>query len=107
MTKAGADLLVPHVGLTTGGTIGASAAMTLEEAAARVMAMAEVARRVRKDILVMCHGGPFDEPENVAKALAIMPGIVGFYGATSAERLPTERAIKAQVEAFKAIKLAR
>jgi predicted TIM-barrel enzyme len=107
MTEAGADLLVPHVGLTTAGTIGAKAALTLDQAIDKVMGMAEVAWKIRKDLLVICHGGPFDEPENVGKALIKMPGIVGFYGASSAERLPTERAIAAQTEAFKALKLAK
>ena len=105
MTEAGADLLVAHMGLTTAGTIGATVAMTVEDAAKRVMEMAEAAWTVRKDTLVMCHGGPFDEPSNVGKALGMMPGIAGFYGASSTERLPTERAIKAQVEEFKALKL--
>lgn len=107
MTKAGADLLVPHVGLTTAGTIGARAALTLDQAINKVMEMAEVAWEIRKDLLVICHGGPFDEPENVGKALVKMPGIVGFYGASSAERLPTERAIKGQIEAFKSLKLTK
>ncbi len=106
MTEAGADLLVPHMGLTTAGTIGAKAALTLDQAIDKVMEMAEVAWKIRRDLLVICHGGPFDEPENVGKALLKMPGIVGFYGASSAERLPTERAITAQTEAFKALKLA-
>jgi predicted TIM-barrel enzyme len=105
MVKAGADLIVAHVGLTTGGTIGATAAMTLEEAADTTMRIAEAARAIRKDILVICHGGPFDEPENVEKAMKLMPGINGFYGATSMERLPIERAIKEQVAKFKGMKL--
>jgi predicted TIM-barrel enzyme len=105
MAKAGADLLVAHVGLTTAGSIGAAVAMTLEEAAAKVMEIAEAGRQVRKDIMVICHGGPFDEPENVAAGLAQMPGIVGFFGASSIERLPTERAITGQVEAFKKLRL--
>ncbi len=106
MAEAGADRLVGHVGLPTSGSIGAALAMTLDEAIARVMEIAEAGHRVRKDLLVICHGGPFDEPENVGKALAKMPGIVGFFGASSIERLPTERAITGQVEAFKALKLA-
>ena len=106
MTKAGADLLVPHVGLTTAGTIGASAALTLDDAINKVMSMADAAWKINPQLMVICHGGPFDEPENVGKALEKMPGIVGFYGASSAERLPTERAIKAQVESFKSLKLA-
>jgi predicted TIM-barrel enzyme len=105
MAKAGADLLVPHVGLTTAGSIGAAAAYTLDEAIERVMTLAEAGWKVDKDLMVICHGGPFDEPENVGTALAKMPGIVGFYGASSAERLPTERGIKDQVHAFKSLKL--
>lgn len=103
MVAAGADLLVCHVGLTTAGSIGAAVAMTLDEAISSVMMMAETIWSLRADALVICHGGPFDEPENVAIALKQMPKIAGFYGASSAERLPTERAIRAQVEAFKAI----
>ncbi len=106
MTEAGADLLVPHMGLTTAGSIGASVSLSLEEAAERVMEMAEAAWGIRKDLLVICHGGPFDEPENVGKALKMMPGIAGFYGASSTERLPTERAIRAQLESFKSLTLA-
>jgi predicted TIM-barrel enzyme len=106
MTEAGADLLVPHVGLTTAGTIGATAALTLDEAVNKVMSMADAAWKINSDLMVICHGGPFDEPQNVGRALEKMPGIVGFYGASSAERLPTERAIKGQVEAFKSLKLA-
>ncbi len=106
MAKAGADQLVAHVGLTTAGSIGAAVALTLDEAVARVMEIAEAGRSVRKDILVIAHGGPFDEPDNVGKALARMPGVHGFFGASSIERLPTERAIRGQVEAFKALKVA-
>jgi predicted TIM-barrel enzyme len=105
MTNAGADLLVCHLGLTTAGTIGAGVAPSLDEAIQRVMEMADAIWTIRKDALVICHGGPFDEPENVGKALKQMPGIAGFYGASSAERLPIERAITAQVAAFKALKL--
>mgnify|MGYP005838008227 CR=1 FL=1 len=103
MVRAGADLIVCHVGLTTAGSIGAGTAYTLDEACDRVMAMAEAVWSLKADALVICHGGPFDEPENVALALARLPGIAGFYGASSAERLPTERAIKAQVAAFKGL----
>ena len=106
MAEAGADLLVAHVGLTTAGTIGAAVALTLDEAIDAVMEIAEAGKSVNPDILVICHGGPFDEPEKVGKALAMMPGIAGFFGASSIERLPTERAITAQVEAFKQMKLA-
>jgi predicted TIM-barrel enzyme len=106
MAQAGADQLVAHMGLTTAGSIGAAVALTLDEAVARAMTIAEAGRSVRKDILVIAHGGPFDEPENVGKALAKMPGVHGFFGASSIERLPTERAIRGQVEAFKALKVA-
>lgn len=107
MTKAGADLIVGHVGLTTGGTIGAAAAMTMDQAIDMTMRIAEAARKIRKDVLVICHGGPFDQPENVAEAMARMPGINGFYGASSMERLPVERAIKEQVMKFKQMKVGR
>ena len=100
MVRAGADLIVAHVGLTTGGTIGAAAAMTLDEAIDVTNRIAAASREVRSDVLVICHGGPFDEPENVASALQRMPGVNGFYGATSMERLPVERAITAQVRQF-------
>ena len=106
MARAGADQLVAHVGLTTAGTIGAGVALTLDQAIDKVMAVAEAGRSVRKDILVICHGGPFDEPENVGSALARMPGVQGFFGASSIERLPTERAIRGQVQEFKQLKLA-
>jgi predicted TIM-barrel enzyme len=100
MAEAGADMIVAHVGLTTGGTIGAAVAMTMEEAMETTIRIAEAARKVRQDILVICHGGPFDDPENVEKALERMPGVNGFYGATSMERLPVERAITEQVRKF-------
>ncbi|MDK3160723.1 phosphoenolpyruvate hydrolase family protein [Kamptonema cortianum] len=106
MVQAGADLIVCHVGLTTAGSIGASVAMTLDEAVEKTMVMAEAVWKLRKDALVICHGGPFDEPENVKKALKQMPGIAGFYGASSVERLPTERAIRSQVTAFKQMAIA-
>ena len=105
MAKAGADQLVAHVGLTTAGSIGAGVALSLDQAIERVMGIAEAGRSVRKDLLVICHGGPFDEPENVGQALARMPGIAGFFGASSIERLPTERAIRGQVQEFKHLRL--
>lgn len=106
MARAGADQLVAHVGLTTAGSIGAGVALNLDDAIERVLKIAEAGRKVRDDLIVICHGGPFDEPENVATALARMPGINGFFGASSIERLPTERAITAQVRAFKDCSLA-
>jgi predicted TIM-barrel enzyme len=105
MAEAGADQLVAHVGLTTSGSIGAAVALTLDEAISLVVKIAEGGKKVRKDILVICHGGPFDEPQNVGTALKRMPGIVGFFGASSIERLPTERGITGQVKDFKNLKL--
>jgi predicted TIM-barrel enzyme len=106
MVKAGANQLVAHVGLTTAGSIGAGVAFTLDQAIDKVMAMAEAGRSVRRDIIVICHGGPFDEPEQVGRALLRMPGVHGFFGASSVERLPTERAIMGQVEEFKKLAVA-
>jgi predicted TIM-barrel enzyme len=106
MAEAGADQLVVHVGLTTAGTIGAAVAFSLDEAIHKVMRVAEAGRKVRQDILVLCHGGPFDEPDVVGEALKQMPGINGFFGASSIERLPTERAIRKQVQDFKSLQLA-
>ncbi|HYO42098.1 MAG TPA: phosphoenolpyruvate hydrolase family protein [Candidatus Limnocylindrales bacterium] len=107
MAEAGADQLVAHVGLTTAGTIGAGDAFTMDEAISRVMAIAEAGRAVRDDLIVLCHGGPFDEPGQVGEALLRMPGVDGFFGASSIERLPTERAISGQVREFKALAVAR
>ena len=106
MVKAGADQLVAHVGLTTAGTIGAGVAFTLDQAIERVMAMAEAGRSVRRDVIILCHGGPFDEPGQVGEALRRMPGVHGFFGASSIERLPTERAIRGQVAEFKKLAVA-
>lgn len=103
MATAGADLLIPHMGLTTKGTIGARTAMTLDEAARRVQALADAARAVNPDILVLCHGGPIAEPEDAQYVLKHTQGIVGFYGASSVERLPTEVAITDQARRFKAM----
>lgn len=107
MVEAGADQLVAHVGLTTAGTIGAGVALSLDEAIERVMTIAEAGRSARSDIIVLCHGGPFDEPGNVGDALRRMPDIDGFFGASSIERLPTERAIRGQVEDFKRLEPAQ
>ncbi|MGB3960468.1 MAG: phosphoenolpyruvate hydrolase family protein, partial [bacterium] len=100
MAEAGADILVPHVGLTTKGTIGAATALTLEEAAKRVQAMHDAAKRINPDIIVLCHGGPIAEPEDAQYILDNTEGIVGFFGASSIERLPTEVAITEQVRKF-------
>jgi predicted TIM-barrel enzyme len=93
--------------LTTAGTNGAGVALTPDEAIERVLQIAEAGRSVRKDILVICHGGPFDKPEQVGKALLRMPGIQGFFGASSIERLLTERGIRGQVQEFKGLALAK
>jgi predicted TIM-barrel enzyme len=101
MAAAGADVLVPHVGLTTKGSIGASTALTLDQAVERVQTMRDAAVAVNPDILVLCHGGPIAEPADAGYVLERTEGVVGFFGASSVERLPTERAITAQVAEFK------
>jgi predicted TIM-barrel enzyme len=103
MTRAGADIIVPHMGLTTKGTIGAVTAMTLPDAARAVQAMHDAAKRVRPDIIVLCHGGPIAEPEDAKYILENTRGIAGFFGASSMERLPTEIAITEQARRFKAL----
>jgi predicted TIM-barrel enzyme len=103
MAKAGADILVPHMGLTTGGSIGASTARTLKECPALIDEWAEAARSVRKDILVLCHGGPIATPEDAAFILRNTRFCHGFYGASSMERLPAETALTEQTAAFKRI----
>jgi len=107
MAKAGADILIPHMGLTTKGSIGASTALTLEESARRVQSMHDAAKRVKKDIMVLCHGGPISEPEDADYILRHTEGIVGFYGASSIERLPTEVAITDCTRRFKSITLGK
>jgi predicted TIM-barrel enzyme len=103
MAAAGADVLVPHMGLTTSGTVGAHTALTLEESAERVQAMRDAAVAVNPDVLVLCHGGPIAEPDDAAYILGHTTGVVGFFGASSMERLPTELAITEQVRTFKAL----
>ena len=103
MARAGADILVPHMGLTTSGTIGAKTALTLEEAAVKVQQLADAARSVNPDILCLCHGGPIANPADAQYILDHTDGIVGFYGASSIERFPTEVGIRAQTEEFKAV----
>jgi predicted TIM-barrel enzyme len=104
MAKAGADILIPHMGLTTKGSIGAKTALTLDDAAKRVQAMHDAAKKVNKKILVLCHGGPISEPEDAQYILDHTEGIVGFYGASSVERLPTEIAITNCVKRFKGMR---
>ena len=105
MAQAGADILIPHMGLTTKGSIGASTALTLEQAAKRVQALHDAAKRVNKEILVLCHGGPIAEPADAQYILDHTAGIVGFYGASSMERLPVEPAIRERVREFGELKL--
>lgn len=100
MAAAGADILVPHMGLTTSGTIGAQTALSLEEAATKVQELADAARSVNPDILCLCHGGPIANPEDAQYILDNTEGIVGFYGASSIERFPTETGIREQTEKF-------
>ncbi len=103
MTAAGADVLVPHMGLTTSGSIGANTALTLEEAAVRVQALRDAAVRVRPDVLVLCHGGPIATPADAQFIFDHTEGIAGFFGASSIERLAVEPAIEAQTREFKAL----
>jgi len=105
MAEAGADVLVPHMGLTTKGSIGAETNLTLEESAKRVQAMHDAAKEVNPDILVLCHGGPIAEPEDAQYIFEHTTGIAGFFGASSIERLPVEPAIKEQAHQFKILKL--
>jgi predicted TIM-barrel enzyme len=104
MAEADADVLIPHMGLTTKGSIGAAVALTLEQAAKRVQALHDAAKAVKKDILVLCHGGPISEPADARYILEHTEGVVGFFGASSIERLPTEVAITACVKQLKGIR---
>lgn len=101
MTEAGADFIVPHMGVTTGGTIGATTAKSLEQSVKLIDEWGEAARRVRKDVIVIAHGGPISTPEDVAYVLKHSRHCNGFYGASSMERLPTEIAIRSHVQRYK------
>jgi predicted TIM-barrel enzyme len=103
MAEARADVLVPHMGLTTKGRIGAQTALTLDESVNRVQAMHDTAKKINPDVIVLCHGGPIAEPEDAQYVLARTHGVVGFFGASSMERLPTEVAIAQNMHRFKAI----
>ena len=103
MTDAGADVLVPHMGLTTSGSIGAQTALTLEESVERVQAMHDAAKEENPEVLVLCHGGPIAEPDDAAYVLENTSGVVGFFGASSMERLPTEAAMTENMRRFKNI----
>ena len=103
MARAGADVLVPHMGLTTKGTIGAHTALTLDECVERIQAMRDAAVAVNSDVIVLCHGGPLAEPEDAQYVLERTEGVVGFFGASSMERLPTEVAMTENMRRFKAL----
>src|SRR3954465_10921711 len=103
MAGAGADVLVPHMGLTTGGAIGSRSGITLDEAVGRVQALADAARALNRDIICLCHGGPIADPDDARYVLGHTTGIVGFFGASSMERLPTEVAMTENMRRFKSI----
>ena len=103
MAEAGADVLVPHMGLTTGGAIGAATAKTLEQCVPLIQGMHDAAKRVNPEILVLCHGGPIAEPDDAAFVIERTEGVVGFFGASSMERLPTEVAMTENMRRFKSI----
>lgn len=103
MTKAGADIIVAHMGVTLGGTIGATSGKSLDESVKLIDEWAEAARAVREDVLVLCHGGPIATPEDAAYVMRECQHCNGFYGASSMERLPTEIALTEQIRKFKAI----
>ena len=107
MTEAGADIVVAHMGLTTGGTIGAQTARTLDESVRAVTEIAEACKSVRGDVMVLCHGGPISMPDDARYVLERCPGVDGFYGATSMERLPTELAITGQIREFGKLRVGR
>jgi len=103
MTRAGADIVVAHMGVTVGGSIGASSSRSLDTCVKEIEAIAEAAMKVRKDVIVLCHGGPIASPENAGYILKHTKNCHGFYGASSMERLPTEVALTDQTRKFKAI----
>lgn len=107
MTRAGADIVVAHMGLTTSGSIGAHTARTLDESVVLVQAIADECKAERSDCLVLCHGGPIANPEDAQYILDRCTGVEGFYGASSMERLPTEIAITEQVRKFEKLRLKR
>ncbi|TBE38094.1 phosphoenolpyruvate hydrolase family protein [Rhizobium ruizarguesonis] len=103
MTVAGADIIVAHMGVTTGGTIGATSGKSLDDCVDEITAITKAARSVRDDVIALCHGGPISMPEDARYVLERCPGCHGFYGASSMERLPAEAAIRKQTEDFKAL----
>jgi len=105
MAAAGADIIVAHMGLTTGGAIGADTALTLADCVEKINAIAATARAANPDVLLLCHGGPIAQPDDARFILAQCPGCHGFYGASSMERLPVEAALTEQTRAFKRLAL--
>jgi len=105
MAEAGADVIVSHMGLTTSGDIGAETALDLDTAAERVQAHHDAATDVNEDVMVICHGGPIAWPDDAGYVLDNTEGVVGFFGASSIERLPTEQAIEDQAREFKEMEL--
>jgi predicted TIM-barrel enzyme len=105
MAEAGADIIVAHLGLTTKGSIGATTAVTLENAPGKVQEIADAAKAINPDVIVLCHGGPISEPPDAEYVLHRTKGVHGFYGASSMERLPVEKAITETMKAYKAISL--
>ncbi|MCE9664669.1 phosphoenolpyruvate hydrolase family protein [Halomonas sp. M5N1S17] len=103
MAKAGADIIVAHMGVTVGGTIGAESSKSLDESVRLIDDWAEAARRVRRDVIILCHGGPIATPEDATYVMKQSEHCNGFYGASSMERLPTEIALTEQIRRFKAI----
>jgi predicted TIM-barrel enzyme len=107
MTKAGADILVAHMGLTSDGTIGARTTKSLDDCVRQVQAIIDTSKALRPDVLVLCHGGPIATPKQAQYLLQECRGLDGFYGASSMERLPTEIAITSEVREFGALRLNR
>lgn len=103
MAKAGTDVLVPHMGLTTKGMIGASTSRSLDDCVGLIQEMHDVARKINPDIIVICHGGPIAEPEDAKYILSKVKGVQGFFGASSMERLPTEIAMTENMKRFKSL----
>jgi predicted TIM-barrel enzyme len=106
MAAAGADIVVAHMGLTTGGTVGAETARTLDDCVALVQEIGDAAAAVRAEVTVLCHGGPIAQPEDAAYVLERTHGVAGFFGASSMERLPTEGAIAENMRRFKELRIA-
>jgi predicted TIM-barrel enzyme len=105
MTEAGADIIVAHMGCTSGGSIGAETVSPLDECIGQIEEIVETCKSIREDVICLCHGGPIAMPEDAEYIISRTKGIDGFYGASSTERFPTEVAIKQQIERFKAIRL--